>query len=99
MCVARFVECAVRQTIALAVVVLLVTAGFAQDMTPPSSQSSAPPMTPMPQAPAPQHNAHLYADQDYSKPQSPFPNVLAPYRVREVPPPNLTNSARVDQLI
>ena len=98
MCVARFVECAVRKTIALAVVVLLVTAGFAQDITPPSSQSSAPSMMAMPQAPAPQHNAHLYSDRDYSKPQSPFPNVIAPYRSRRVPPPNLSNSARTDQL-
>jgi len=57
-----------------------------------------PPLTPLPQAPAPQNNAHLYSDQNYAKPQSPFPNVLAPYRVRNVPPPNLTNSARTDQL-
>jgi outer membrane protein len=98
MCVARFVECAVRKTVALGIVVVLVTAGFAQDTTPPSSQSSAPPLTPMPQAPAPQHNAHLYSDRDYSKPESGFPNVIAPYRSRSVPPPNLTNSARTDQL-
>jgi len=57
-----------------------------------------PPLTPLPQAPAPQNNAHPYSDQNYAKPQSPFPNVLAPYRVRNVPPPNLTNSARTDQL-
>jgi len=98
MFVARFVECAVRKTVALGSVVLLVTAGFAQDATPPSNQSSAPPTTAMPQAPAPQHNAHLYSDQDYSKPKSPFPNVMAPYTSRNVPPPNLTNSARTDQL-
>ena len=55
-------------------------------------------MTPMPQAPAPQHNAHLYSDQDYSKPSAPFPNVIAPYRSRSVPAPNLSNSARTDQL-
>src|ERR1039457_1347636 len=98
MCVARFVECAIRKAFLLGIVVLLVTAGFAQDATPPSSQSSAPPMTAMPQAPGPQHNAHLYSDQDYSKPKSPFPNVIAAYTLRSVPPPNLTNSARSDQL-
>src|SRR5664280_3649776 len=98
MCVARFVECAIRKAFLLGIVVLLVTAGFAQDATPPSSQSSAPPMTAMPQAPAPQHNAHLYSDQDYSKPKSPFPNVIAPYTSRNVPAPNLSNSARTDQL-
>ena len=98
MCVARFVESAVRKAFLLGIVVLLVTTGFAQDATPPSSQSSAPPMTAMPQAPAPQHNAHLYSDQDYSKPKSPFPNVIAPYTSRNVPAPNLSNSARTDQL-
>ncbi len=98
MCLARFVECAVRKIFALGIAVLFVTAVFAQDATPPSSQSSAPAMTPMPQAPAPQHNAHLYSDKDYSKPAAAFPNVIAPYRSRSVPPPNLTNSARTDQL-
>ncbi len=99
MFVARLVVCAVRRTVvALGIVVLLVTAGFAQNAAPPSSQASAPPMTPMPQAPAPQHNAHLYSSQDYSKPNSPFPNVIAPYRSRSVPAPNLTNSSRTDQL-
>jgi outer membrane protein len=95
---ARFVDGAVRKTVALGSVVLLVTASYAQNATPPSGQSSAPPMTAMPQAPAPQHNAHLYSDQDYSKPKSPFPNVIAPYTSRNVPAPNLSNSARTDQL-
>src|ERR1019366_2179511 len=98
MFLARFVDGAVRKTVALGSVVLLVTASYSQNATPPSGQSSAPPMTAMPQAPSPQHNAHLYSDQDYSKPKSPFPNVLAPYRSRSVPPPNLSNSARTDQL-
>ena len=52
----------------------------------------------MPQAPAPQNNAHPYSDQNYAKPLSGFPNIIAPYTVRHVPPPNLTNSARTDQL-
>ncbi len=95
---ARFIDGAVRKTLALGSVALLVTASYAQTATPPSGQSSAPPMTAMPQAPAPQHNAHLYSDQDYSKPESPFPNVIAPYTSRSVPPPNLGNSARTDQL-
>jgi outer membrane protein TolC len=98
MFVARVVKCAFRTTVALGIAVLLVTAGFAQNAAPPSGQTSAPTMTPMPQAPAPQHNAHLYSAQDYSKPNSPFPNVIAPYRSRSVPAPNLTNSSRTDQL-
>jgi outer membrane protein len=99
MFVSRFVESAFRKAISLAFVGLLVTASFAQNATAPSTQASTPPLTPMPQAPAPQNNAHPYSEQNYAKPSSPFPNVLAPYKVRNVPQPNLTNSARVDQLI
>jgi outer membrane protein TolC len=98
MFVSRFVESAFRKAISLAFVSLLVTASFAQNATPPSSQASMPSLSPMPQAPSPQNNAHLYSDKNYAKPQSPFPNVLAPYKVRNVPAPNLTNSARTDQL-
>ncbi len=98
MCLARFVEFAVRRALSLGIVVVLVTAGFAQNATPTSGQSNAPTMTPMPQAPEPQHNAHLYSDKDYSKAASGLPNVIAPYRSRSVPPPNLSNSARTDQL-
>jgi outer membrane protein TolC len=98
MFVSRFVESTLQKAFSLALVSSLVTASFAQSAAPQSNQPSMPPLTPMPQAPAPQNNAHLYSDQNYAKPAAPFPNVLAPYRVRNVPPPNLTNSSRTDQL-
>src|SRR5271157_5069581 len=98
MFVSRFVQSAFRKAISMAFVSLLITASFAQSAAPQSGQPSMPPLTPMPQAPAPQNNAHLYSDRDYSKPQSPFPNVLAPYKAQRVPPANLVNSARTDQL-
>jgi outer membrane protein len=98
MFVSRFVESTLQKAISLALVSLLVTASFAQNATPPASQASVPPLTPMPQAPPPQNNAHLYSDQNYAKPAPAFPRVLAPYKVRNVPPPNLTNSSRTDQL-
>src|SRR5271169_5657788 len=98
MFVSSFFHSAARKALSLGMLSLLVTASFAQNAAP-STQSSMPPLTPLPQAPAPQNNAHLYSDQDYSKPKSPFPNVLAPYTVRSVPPPNLINSARIDQLV
>jgi outer membrane protein len=98
MFVSRFVASAFRKAILLVCVSLVVSASFAQNATPQSAQPSMPPLTPMPQAPAPQNNAHLYSDRDYSKPQSPFPNVLAPYKAQSVPPANLINSARTDQL-
>ena len=98
MLVARLVECAVRKMVALGIVGLLVTASYAQNATPQSTPTGMPPLTPLAQAPAPQHSAHLYSDQDYSKPKSPLPNVIAPYTSRGVPAANLSNSARTDQL-
>ena len=69
-------------------------------MPPAGTQTPMPPLTPLPQAPAPQHNAaHLYSgDQNYAKPFSGFPNFIAPYTVRHVPRPNLINSAMTDTL-
>jgi outer membrane protein TolC len=62
-------------------------------------QASGPSLTPYPQAPAPQHNSHLYSgDQNYAKPLSGFPNLIAPYTRRRVPQANLTNSAMTDTL-
>ncbi len=98
MSVLRFVESTLRKAISLAFVSLLVTASFAQNAAPPSSQPSLPPLTPLPQAPARQSDVHPYSDQNYARSVSSFPNILAPYKVRNVPPPNLSNSARTDQL-
>lgn len=36
---------------------------------------------------------------DFSKPRSSFPNFLAPYEGRTLPPPSLSNSPRINQLI
>ena len=36
---------------------------------------------------------------DYSQPQPAFPSLLAPYTAREVPPPNFTNTPRINQLL
>jgi outer membrane protein len=43
--------------------------------------------------------AHAFVVKDYSKPRAPFPNIIAPYSTRTVDPPNLTNTARIDQLM
>src|SRR5580704_1027030 len=99
MFVSNFVKSGFRKVLTLGLVGLLATASWAQNAAPQSTPASTPPLTPMPQAPAPQHNApHLYSDQDYAKPKAAFPNVIAPYTSRRVPPANLTNSARTDQL-
>ena len=106
MSVATLVRSAARKALSLGLIAMLASAAWAQDAPPQTTQStpaqntqpSMPPLTPMPQAPAPQHNAHLYSEQNYAKPQSGFPNIIAPYTSRHVPLPNLTNSAMTDKL-
>ncbi|MGH9512444.1 MAG: TolC family protein [Terriglobales bacterium] len=68
----------------------LCLSGFAQDS----------PQTPQPAASAPSApQPHSFVLQNYSKPRSPFPNFIAPYTSRTIPPPNLTNTPRIDQLM
>lgn len=50
----------------------------------------------VPEAPKP---AQQFVVTDYSKPTSAFPNPIAPYSPRHVPPPTLANTARIDQLL
>ncbi|HUK23109.1 MAG TPA: TolC family protein [Terriglobales bacterium] len=70
---------------AMALACALGSTGFAQTPDAPQPQKSAAPNT--------------FNLTDYSKPRSPFPNVLAPYMVRQLPPPNLTNTARIQDLM
>jgi outer membrane protein len=98
MFVRKLLRSAARKALSLGLIAMLAAASFAQQETPQSTQPSVPPLTPMPQAPAPQHNAHLYSDQNYAKPMSGFPNLIKPYTSRHVPPPNLTNSSMTDRL-
>lgn len=64
------------------------------------SQQSAPPAqsqvqgTPI-QAPQPEH----FVLGDYTKGRSHFPNPIGPYTARHLPPPNLRNTPRIDQLL
>jgi outer membrane protein len=53
---------------------------------------------PLPAAPQPAP-AQQYVRPDYSKPRPQFPNLIAPYRPQHVPPPNLANTARMEQLL
>ncbi len=107
MFVFSFVKGAARVALALGVMVCLASFAVAQETpsdTPqqqagaPAPQASTPPLTPMPQAPLPQHNTPLYSDQNYAKPLSGFPNLIAPYTRRRVPPANLINTARTDKV-
>lgn len=84
----------VRQIVVVLLISVLSAAGWAQD-----GQSSG---GTLPQAPQPGSSPasdERYATVDYSKPRSQFPNVIAPYRPAPVPPPNLSNTKRMDRLI
>jgi outer membrane protein TolC len=99
MLVSLFVRSAARKALWVGLVGLLATAAWAQNAASQGAQTSVPPLTPLPQAPAPQNNAHLYSgDQNYAKPLRGFPDLIAPYTVRRVPPPNLTNSPMTDKV-
>jgi len=76
----------VRSFAAIALASVLSAAGWAQAPDAPQ---------PQPQASQPQQ----FQSVDYSKPQSHFPNPLAPYMPRHVPPVNLGNAPRLDQLM
>lgn len=45
------------------------------------------------------NSSHPYSAADYTKPKSHIFNLIAPYTPREVPPPNFSNSPRIDQVI
>jgi outer membrane protein len=100
MSVLRLANVAVRRVLVLALVSLLATSSFAQNVPPQATPTTAPaPVAPMPQAPAPQNNAHAYSDQNFAKGVSSFPKIWQPYVSRSVSPPNLTNSALIDSVI
>lgn len=46
-----------------------------------------------------QRSSSQYVVRDYSKSVKPFPDVLAPYKPRHVPDPNLSNTPRIEQLV
>src|SRR5580698_7861164 len=56
-------------------------------------------LTPLPQAPAPQRNAHPYSSQDWSRGQRQWPNPFVIYAPRTVPTVNVKNSPGVDQTL
>ncbi len=84
----------------LILALLMATATFAQDAPPQTNKAAeAQAITAMPQAPAPQHNAHPYSEFDYTKGVGSFPKFWQPYVPRTVPPPNVSNSALIDSVI
>jgi outer membrane protein len=85
---------AFQRAAALFLAASMIPAGWAQD-------SSSVPSAPSAQAPAqkPAPSSRPFDVNEYSKPASAFPNVIAPYTPRHVAPPNLANTSRIDQLM
>jgi len=75
---------------------ILTISGWAQEAqsATPNSASSLP-ATPQP---VPTQEPH-YASRDYSRTRPAFPNVLASYESETIPATNLSNTARIDQLL
>ena len=101
MFLARF-DFATRHFAAIVLIGTLATSSWAQpaQATPESAGQAGQPA--LPQAPQPvgvQAQARPDITMDYSKPRSQFPNVIAPYKPAVVPPPNLSNTSRVEQLL
>lgn len=84
-----------RRIVGFALVGMLSVSGWAQTAQP---APSALPQAPQP-APASAPQPQQYVPVDYSKPRSQFPNVIAPYKPGYVPPPNLNNTDRMQQLM
>lgn len=78
-------KCVVRVLIAAVLVAVPIGSTLAQN-----AAQSSPPSAPQPQR---------FVTEDYSKPRPALPNPLAPYEPRHVPPPNLSNTPRIDQLL
>src|SRR5580704_2694750 len=95
------IDSASGRLVTMALAGVLSLGGWAQDAQPVTQ--SAPPSPLLPQAPqptpTPASQPQHYAAVDYSKPRSQFPNVIAPYMPAHVPPPNLSNTDRIQQLM
>ena len=80
-------QCAFRRTLALVLAGTLTAMSWAQTATQPAAA--------LPDGPRPQR----LAVKDYSKPNSHFPNPLGPYMARRLPPADLLNTPRIEQLL
>jgi len=82
---------------AVFLVVIMVPAACAQDATPVPSAPSAQ-MQEQRAVPS-SSSSRPFNAKEYANPASSFPNPLSPYKARHVAPPNLANTARIDQLM
>jgi outer membrane protein len=88
-------KCAVRYSMAVVLLAALSASLWAQDAAQGSQAQSS--QAALPQAPTPA--AKSFTLTDYSKPNRAFPNVIASYTRRSVPPPDLINTPRLEQIM
>jgi outer membrane protein len=81
-----------RQVAALFLAAVIIPATWAQE-------TSSPPNAPSSQAPRTATSSQPFDVKVHANPVSPFPNPIAPYKPRNLAPPNLANTARIDQLL
>src|SRR6266404_404148 len=86
---------AFQRAAALFLAASTVPAGWAQD----ASQVPSAPSAQVQTQQAVPSKSQPFDVKEYSKPRSPFPNLLAPYTARHVAPPNLANTPRIDQFM
>jgi len=88
---------AIQRAAALFLAASMVPTGWAQDASQvPSAPSAAAQVQTQQAVPS---KSQPFDVKQYSKPRSPFPNLLAPYTARHVAPPNLANTPRIDQFL
>src|SRR5712671_490214 len=86
---------AFHRAAALFLAASMVPAAWAQD----ASQVPSAPSAQVQTQQAVPSKSQPFDVKEYSKPRSPFPNLLAPYTARHVAPPNVANTPRIDQLL
>ena len=84
---------ACRRTVALFLAVLMIPAAWGQGGSSMPNAPSAQVQTAVPSSSQP------FDLKEYSEPRGQFPNIIAPYQARTVAPPNLANTARMEQLM
>src|ERR1700733_6508603 len=83
-----------RLPVAMMLAGVLAICGCAQDST-----QSTPPAPSASAGSTPPPASQQFVLKDYSKPASPFPNVIRPYLPQHVDLPNLSNTPRIEQLM
>jgi outer membrane protein TolC len=89
---------AIQSATVVLLIAMMIPAGWAQNNASASAQVPSAPSTQMPAQRA-VSSSQPFDVQEYAKPTSHFPNLIAPYTPRHVQAPNLANTPRIDQLM